>query len=469
MTRLSLLISFIISLILELPFNSYAQILPGNNPNPYGICELPPPGCQEIPICTYYDDCFRFDFYQPVNRPDGTTVLKHKITNFSESTFKQAAFELPGSGSPRTPAILPTTSFRNRYNHSVVNPFNDTMIAYNAINAGTFSYGGFEMYYYIVNTADFNAASGRFITITAKAGRPWQLQRTGTVVIEVDECLGVQPCTPPTANISGPDTVCLFNDDPYVFTTPALAGATYNWSVTNATIIEGNGTNTVSVVPDIDFGPGLITVVVANQCDSATATKEFEVIDCDTIVPLPVSLRSFKGQVSSGGISLKWQTASEQNNDRFEVERSTDGKHFEKIGMVKGNGNSSNTIAYNFLDRHPQQGTNYYRLKQVDFDGKFEYSNIIWVQNTDKSSAFSVMMAPNPCIDGKCNVQLQNTDQSQPVTVEIRDLTGRMVFSKEIPNNQTTFELPKLETGAGIYILSARNGQYTAIQKVILK
>ncbi|HSI91215.1 MAG TPA: hypothetical protein VK927_08870, partial [Adhaeribacter sp.] len=95
-TLYSLVVSFILSFTLGFSNNSYAQILPGNNPNPYGICELPPPGCQEIPICTYYDDCFRFDFYAPVDRGDGTTVLKHKVTNFSESTFTQATFELPG-------------------------------------------------------------------------------------------------------------------------------------------------------------------------------------------------------------------------------------------------------------------------------------------------------------------------------------------------------------------------------------
>src|SRR5690606_6034315 len=349
------------SLFIGLTINSNAQILPGNNPNPYGICELPPPGCQEIPICTYYDDCFRFDFYEPVHRPDGTTILKHKITNFSESTFKRAAFELPGTGNTRTPAVMPTTTFRNRYNHNVVNPYNDTMIAYNAINAGTFSYGGFEMYYYIINTAEFNA-SGRSITITAEAGRPWQLQRYGSVVIDVDECLGVTPCIPPIANITGEDSLCLFRDEPYEFTTPAQNGATYNWTINNATIIGGQGTNTVQVVADFDFGPGSISVTVTNACDSASDTHVFEVVECEPINPLPVSLMSFEGKRSPEGIVLDWKTASEKNNDRFEIQRSPDGKTFERIGTVAGNGNSSNVISYAFTDKSPGNGINYYRL-----------------------------------------------------------------------------------------------------------
>src|SRR5690606_22660638 len=224
------------SLFIGLTINSNAQILPGNNPNPYGICELPPPGCQEIPICTYYDDCFRFDFYEPVHRPDGTTILKHKITNFSESTFKRAAFELPGTGNTRTPAVMPTTTFRNRYNHNVVNPYNDTMVAYNAINAGTFSYGGFEMYYYIINTAEFNA-SGRSITITAEACRPWQLQRYGSIVIDVDECLGTAPG----------DTACLVREnDNYKLLFPYFSPNGLGNNELNFTLI--NKTNS-----DIDF------------------------------------------------------------------------------------------------------------------------------------------------------------------------------------------------------------------------
>ncbi|HSI91731.1 MAG TPA: T9SS type A sorting domain-containing protein, partial [Adhaeribacter sp.] len=375
----------------------------------------------------------------------------------------------PGTGNSRTPAVLPTNVFRNRYNHQVVNPYNDTMIAYNAVNAGTFSYGGFEMYYYIVNTAEFNAASGRFITVTAKAGRPWQLQRYGQVVIDVDLCLGVQPCPPPVANISGPDTLCLFNDEPYFFTTTAQADATYNWSITNATIVDGQGTNTIEVMANVDLGPGTVSVTVTNQCGSASDTHTFEVIDCDFINPLPVELRSFTGKTSANGILLNWRTASEKNNDRFEVQRSVDGRNFESIGTVKGNGTSNTAHSYSFLDKNARTGINYYRLNQVDFDGSSARSQVIKVMAEGSAGALGVQVIPNPCLDQNCTVQLRNIDSSAPLTVELRDLTGRLIFSQQVPADQTSFQLPRVDSGSGIYILIATNGTHSAYQKIIIR
>src|SRR5688572_10249942 len=156
---------------------------------PLSICNVPP-GCQEEPICIYNDDCFRFEFFTPKDLGNGTSAIKIKIVNFSESTFKQATFELPGQGASTPAAVSPNNKFRNRFNHNVVNKLNDSLIAFNAINAGTFSYGGFEVYYYVVNNADLNAPSGRFATINAMAGRSWQQQRTGSVRFDLVECGG---------------------------------------------------------------------------------------------------------------------------------------------------------------------------------------------------------------------------------------------------------------------------------------
>src|SRR5690606_2225970 len=117
-----------------------------------------------------------------------------------------------------------------------------------------------------------------------------------------------------------------------------------------------------------------------------------------------------------------------------------------------------NNISYDFMDRSPETGTNYYRLRQVDFDGKHEFSKIVQVKHGNKLDVLKVIMAPNPCTEGRCNIMLSNSDSNNPVTIEIRDLTGRLVFTQQVPGNQATFELPKLATGAGIYMLSARNG-----------
>ncbi|HSI90348.1 MAG TPA: hypothetical protein VK927_04485, partial [Adhaeribacter sp.] len=112
----------------------------------------------------------------------------------------------------------------------------------------------------------------------------------------VDQNCGTNPPCPITATIAGPDSLCLFSDDPFIFSVDAINGATYNWTVTNATISAGQGTNTVEVMANVDAGPGSISVLITTDCGSATFNKPFTVVeDCDLINPLPVELLSFTG------------------------------------------------------------------------------------------------------------------------------------------------------------------------------
>lgn len=98
--------------------------------------------------------------------------------------------------------------------------------------------------------------------------------------------------------------------------------------------------------------------------------------------PLPIELLEFTG-INIGQINkLSWVTATETNNDLFTVERSSNGYTWEEIGTVDGSGNSSQAIRYSFVDSSPNSGINYYRLKQTDFDGRFEYFNIIAIDNS---------------------------------------------------------------------------------------
>jgi hypothetical protein len=95
---------------------------------------------------------------------------------------------------------------------------------------------------------------------------------------------------------------------------------------------------------------------------------------------LPIELTAFDVQITEGSKNhLTWSTASEKNNQGFEVERSADGVKFEKIGFVKGNGTSSETKQYTYEDYRLSSAVTYYRLKQVDFDGTFTYSKVVSV------------------------------------------------------------------------------------------
>jgi hypothetical protein len=138
--------------------------------------------------------------------------------------------------------------------------------------------------------------------------------------------------------------------------------------------------------------------------------------------PLPVTLVEFTGRKENKHIKLDWTTLSEVNNDRFEVEKSKDGFNFSFIGSVSGHGTTSIPIIYSMKDYEPFQGKNYYRLKQVDFDGKFVYSDIVLVNFRNTTTP---LIFPNPAIRGTTiSLDIQNLGAGD---IYIMDGTGRLV------------------------------------------
>jgi hypothetical protein len=110
-------------------------------------------------------------------------------------------------------------------------------------------------------------------------------------------------------------------------------------------------------------------------------------------VVLPITLASFQARSEEGGAMITWKVSSEINNDKMLVLRSKDGLNFQEIGQVNGRGTSTVPFEYRYFDANPGGGETYYRLKQVDFDGTFEYSKII-VLNTE--GFIKLFIYPNP-------------------------------------------------------------------------
>jgi hypothetical protein len=140
--------------------------------------------------------------------------------------------------------------------------------------------------------------------------------------------------------------------------------------------------------------------------------------------PLPISLISFKGKASKGENILTWRTASELNNSHFEIERAEeyDELKFSKIGKVMGSGTKITDTDYTFADEKPHAYKNYYRLKQVDFDGHFEYSSAILVEASTSSSLATVY--PNPA-NGTLVIDYADKVGAQVVSFSITDVLGR--------------------------------------------
>jgi len=149
----------------------------------------------------------------------------------------------------------------------------------------------------------------------------------------------------------------------------------------------------------------------------------------DNKSPLPVSLLSFDAKLQKNkSVLCNWLTAAEINNDHFEIERSKNGIDFESIGSVAGAGNSTSQLDYMYPDANPYSGLSYYRLKQVDFDGNFTYSEakaVMIGMNEIKYLAY-----PNPVAN---NLNLMFSDEVEfEGTVRVVDIVGNIVLEKNI-------------------------------------
>lgn len=160
-----------------------------------------------------------------------------------------------------------------------------------------------------------------------------------------------------------------------------------------------------------------------------TGLTPFGIID--NISPLPVKFVSINASVKESNVLVNWLTAAEINNDYFEVERSMDGKIFAAIGKVQGAGNSNSTLSYIYVDKtaakaFAQTNALFYRIKQVDFDGKYAYSNTIKVTSTGKNEQHLVHITPNPFT----NEFVVNTHsyKGTSANIEVTDLVGKVVL-----------------------------------------
>ncbi|MBP9688604.1 MAG: SBBP repeat-containing protein, partial [Bacteroidia bacterium] len=159
---------------------------------------------------------------------------------------------------------------------------------------------------------------------------------------------------------------------------------------------------------------------------------------------LPVKLISFNAKDVNNHVLCSWSTASELNNNYFSIERSLDSEHFENIGAVNGKGYSINTIKYSFIDNNPFKGISYYRLKQVDFNGNFEYSKIVSVnfENTNPN----IELYPNPTTG-----EIIINSNSLQNYISIYNFKGTIILSSIESSNRFKIDLKNFN--AGMYFI----------------
>jgi hypothetical protein len=205
--------------------------------------------------------------------------------------------------------------------------------------------------------------------------------------------------------------------------------------------------------------------------NSTTFSRYIQNIDYFTSFTLltekvvPVELKRFYAKnPSKNNLDLAWETATEINNAGFDVEKSTDGTVFNSIGFVKGVGNSVALNAYNFTDNNFIKSA-YYRLKQMDLDGKITYSPIISVQKNEGKWALNIY--PNLITnEDLIKVELINTNENN-AELGVFDTNGRLVYSNKLDKNTQSFSIPVNELAKGIYFIKVLNGNETLVSKFV--
>jgi hypothetical protein len=256
----------------------------------------------------------------------------------------------------------------------------------------------------------------------------------------------------PTVDISGNQTVQLFYG--------ANDGVT---DVPNLTIVKNKNT---ALTTWFDIGATGATVGTGSVSSTSipTAFNSFSRFTLANKVggtnPLPVQLLSFDAKAYNQKVNLTWSTATETNNKGFEIEKSTDGINFEYVAFVasQGNGNASFEQTYTAIDNTPYNGVSYYRLKQTDFNGAYEYSDVKAVEfNT---SSF-VTLYPNPATTF---INIKVGEQYTNATFKIINVLGTQMLNVTEFNTDNTASVNVASFAAGIYFLEINTGK--SIEKI---
>ncbi len=186
----------------------------------------------------------------------------------------------------------------------------------------------------------------------------------------------------------------------------------------------------------------------------------------DEGIPLPVSLLDFSAKCKpNNSVELNWSTASEINNSHFEIQQSFDAENFQTVGRIDGAGNSNTILNYKSIVENTENIQTYYKLKQVDFDGKFEYSKVIAV-NCSENQLSSIDVYPNP-FTNEISIDF-NTLLKYNVKVEVRNKLGILIKVEVIEANSSNnkIELSR-NLSAGIYFVVISNDKETIVRKLV--
>jgi len=240
-------------------------------------------------------------------------------------------------------------------------------------------------------------------------------------------------------------------------------------NIATANTTNGSGGNSASSWLDqdgtvvVNFGSTILTAVTiryrnnsASQSDPAEQSIAIGNISFQRAAALPLTLTSFNGAVNNNAVQLNWSTAQEENLSTYIVEKSTNATNWQTLSTVKATGNSNSNKEYNIIDPNAAP-VNYYRLKQVDLNGNFTYSQVIRIRNgaIDKTG---IKLYPNPAIN--TTTITINSENKQPAHIKLYNRFGVQLLHLQRPliAGSNNIPIPGIQTlMAGAYIISVED------------
>ena len=306
-----------------------------------------------------------------------------------------------------------------------------------------------------------NAGTGINLNASANTNYMLDIIRVDTNASTVNSITGIlkgQTTKDVIIEVFGPSIACrqtcnsAFGRQGYSYLGTTTTDAAGIWTLTLAAPIA---------LGDVAQITATATTPTALNIAGPFVTSEFS--RCNDI--LPVEFLSFTAVKNQNGVLLSWKTATETNNDYFLVERSIDGIHFTAIGApVKGAGTSQQVNAYKLLDINPSDGINYYRIRQVDYDGKFDFSD---VKVVNLAGVAMVTVSPNPS-NGHFSVKIIS-ESSSLFVVDIFNALGQIIYTKtlSLTGGYAEQKVSLDHVAAGVYTLVVKNDSDHWVNKVI--
>ncbi len=257
-----------------------------------------------------------------------------------------------------------------------------------------------------------------------------------------------------TANVNSYTVEALYNNGGTLTRVPVCSGGSL--------LTTGGNFVFAAVAPTEIIGQRfqlIITFTSTSTGSKVLNIDNFRTNGFTSEITLPVNITYFNAAAATGGIKLTWMVSDESNVNRYEIERSTNGKSYSKIGQVSASG----IVSYSFTDAAYINGSNYYRLKAVDNDGKFKYSSVVLFKVGKKGLALRAYPSP-----ASTEVTIQHDIATEISQISIISMDGRLVeIVKPAPGKvETTISLEKLQKGFYMVRYTNSDGEVETVKLV---